>query len=221
MILNASLENVDVFTVYNKPTVNESFLDVRFSAHGSPFYPSEKMNAIATSDIDDVCIFINNYRKNNYFPYIFVNAYKIKHIFNRYRFFFFSWSLCLVWRFIWSALTNVFWRRSTVKIPVEMSWSKIKSLCPYSRTKPASLEFPPWSTHSVAVTLWVRQEFVWMEVGFDLIIIILLYYMSYFKYFLLLTVNMLTILFFLQEPPLPNSVNVLLGSQVRTVNTLT
>lgn len=41
-ILNTSLENVDVFTVMSSP-VNSSFLDVRFSAHGSPYYAPERL----------------------------------------------------------------------------------------------------------------------------------------------------------------------------------
>ncbi|KAF5283408.1 hypothetical protein FQA39_LY04784 [Lamprigera yunnana] len=43
-VLNTSLENVDVFTVI--PTANNhSFIDVRFSAHGSPYYLPEKLNS--------------------------------------------------------------------------------------------------------------------------------------------------------------------------------
>ncbi|KAK4871852.1 hypothetical protein RN001_015976 [Aquatica leii] len=43
-ILNTSIENVDVFTVIPSPT-NSSFVDVRFSAHGSPYYLPEKLNS--------------------------------------------------------------------------------------------------------------------------------------------------------------------------------
>ncbi|CAG9855473.1 unnamed protein product [Phyllotreta striolata] len=42
-ILNTSLTNVDVFTVLNSPHQNSSFVDVRFSAHGSPYYAPEKL----------------------------------------------------------------------------------------------------------------------------------------------------------------------------------
>ncbi|XP_050519455.1 DE-cadherin isoform X2 [Diabrotica virgifera virgifera] len=42
-ILNTSLANVDVFTVLNSPHQNSSFVDVRFSAHGSPYYAPEKL----------------------------------------------------------------------------------------------------------------------------------------------------------------------------------
>lgn len=41
-MLNASVENVDVFTVLRQS--NASVLDVRFSAHGSPFYEPERIN---------------------------------------------------------------------------------------------------------------------------------------------------------------------------------
>ncbi|RZB41083.1 DE-cadherin, partial [Asbolus verrucosus] len=44
-ILNTSLENVDVFTVL---PYNGSLIDVRFSAHGSPYYAPEKLNNKAT-----------------------------------------------------------------------------------------------------------------------------------------------------------------------------
>lgn len=41
-LLNATLENVDVFTVLKND--NSSILDVRFSAHGSPYYEAERLN---------------------------------------------------------------------------------------------------------------------------------------------------------------------------------
>jgi len=45
-ILNVSAENVDVFTVLHSPhNSNTSLLDVRFSAHGSPYWKPEKLNA--------------------------------------------------------------------------------------------------------------------------------------------------------------------------------
>ncbi|KAF6207435.1 hypothetical protein GE061_018678 [Apolygus lucorum] len=44
--LNVSEENVDVFTVLHSPhNTNPLLLDVRFSAHGSPYYSPEKLNA--------------------------------------------------------------------------------------------------------------------------------------------------------------------------------
>ncbi|XP_070519670.1 DE-cadherin isoform X2 [Cardiocondyla obscurior] len=46
-MLNTSIENVDVFTVLHSPHHNNrSLLDVRFSAHGSPYYAPEKLNTI-------------------------------------------------------------------------------------------------------------------------------------------------------------------------------
>ncbi|EFN77871.1 DE-cadherin [Harpegnathos saltator] len=46
-MLNVSVENVDVFTVLHSPHYNNrSLLDVRFSAHGSPYYAPEKLNTI-------------------------------------------------------------------------------------------------------------------------------------------------------------------------------
>ena len=53
-ILNTSLENVDVFTVMTSPS-NSSFVDVRFSAHGSPYYAPEKLNNKATEQQEKVC----------------------------------------------------------------------------------------------------------------------------------------------------------------------
>lgn len=43
-ILNTSVENVDVFTVLVTPN-NDSLVDVRFSAHGSPYYAPERLNS--------------------------------------------------------------------------------------------------------------------------------------------------------------------------------
>ncbi|EGI65090.1 DE-cadherin [Acromyrmex echinatior] len=46
-MLNISVENVDVFTVLHSPHHNNrSLLDIRFSAHGSPYYAPEKLNTI-------------------------------------------------------------------------------------------------------------------------------------------------------------------------------
>uniref|UniRef100_A0AAG5DFH9 DE-cadherin n=1 Tax=Anopheles atroparvus TaxID=41427 RepID=A0AAG5DFH9_ANOAO len=43
-LFNISRENVDVFTVLKRDTANGTFLDVRFSAHGSPYYAPERLN---------------------------------------------------------------------------------------------------------------------------------------------------------------------------------
>lgn len=48
-IFNVSLDNVDVFTVMPKVTVKDTFLDVRFSVHGSPYYSAEKLNTKVAS----------------------------------------------------------------------------------------------------------------------------------------------------------------------------
>ncbi|KAI8437523.1 hypothetical protein MSG28_011829 [Choristoneura fumiferana] len=53
-LYNTSLDNVDVFTVFNKPTVKDAFLDVRFSAHGSPYYPPEKLDSMVTTIQDEL-----------------------------------------------------------------------------------------------------------------------------------------------------------------------
>ncbi|RZF43960.1 hypothetical protein LSTR_LSTR006768 [Laodelphax striatellus] len=52
--LNVSLDNVDVFTVLHSPhNTNLTELDIRFSAHGSPYYEAEKLNtAIAVHQAD-------------------------------------------------------------------------------------------------------------------------------------------------------------------------
>lgn len=54
-ILNASLDNVDVFTVlHSHHTANHSILDVRFSAHGSPYYPPGQLNYMTSLFQDQV-----------------------------------------------------------------------------------------------------------------------------------------------------------------------
>ncbi|XP_046488919.1 DE-cadherin isoform X1 [Neodiprion pinetum] len=54
-MLETEVENVDVFTVLHSPhNNNKSLLDVRFSAHGSPYYAPEKLNTIATLHISKI-----------------------------------------------------------------------------------------------------------------------------------------------------------------------
>lgn len=54
-VFNVSAENVDVFTVLHSPHHNNaSILDVRFSAHGSPYYEPEKLNTIVDTSKDDI-----------------------------------------------------------------------------------------------------------------------------------------------------------------------
>ncbi|CAH2208523.1 jg1974, partial [Pararge aegeria aegeria] len=45
-LYNKSMDNVDVFTVFSKLTVKDAFLDVRFSAHGSPYFEAEKLDSM-------------------------------------------------------------------------------------------------------------------------------------------------------------------------------
>ncbi|KAL1114964.1 hypothetical protein AAG570_007787 [Ranatra chinensis] len=52
---NISEDNVDVFTVLHSPhNLNSSQLDVRFSAHGSPYYLPEKLNAEVSIHKDEL-----------------------------------------------------------------------------------------------------------------------------------------------------------------------
>lgn len=54
-VLNVSLDNVDVFTVlHSHHNANRSVLDVRFSAHGSPYYHPERLNYMASMFQDQV-----------------------------------------------------------------------------------------------------------------------------------------------------------------------
>uniref|UniRef100_A0A182N806 Cadherin domain-containing protein n=1 Tax=Anopheles dirus TaxID=7168 RepID=A0A182N806_9DIPT len=45
-MLNVSRDNVNIFTVFKRDNVNGTFLDVRFTAHGSPYYVPEKLNGM-------------------------------------------------------------------------------------------------------------------------------------------------------------------------------
>ena len=51
---NVSVENVDVFTVLHSPHQNSSLLDVRFSAHGSPYYESERLNTMVELEAEGI-----------------------------------------------------------------------------------------------------------------------------------------------------------------------
>lgn len=54
-ILNVSADNVDVFTVlHSHHNTNSSLLDVRFSAHGSPYYHPERLNYMVSSNQEKV-----------------------------------------------------------------------------------------------------------------------------------------------------------------------
>lgn len=52
-VLNTSLEYVDIFTVARAPE-NATLIDVRFSAHGSPYYAPEKLNSKVNLSSDEV-----------------------------------------------------------------------------------------------------------------------------------------------------------------------
>ena len=56
-LFNISSDNVDVFTVL-QPN-NPEFLDVRFSAHSSPYYEPEKINGKLAQNLEEVSVFQN------------------------------------------------------------------------------------------------------------------------------------------------------------------
>jgi len=45
--LNVPVDNVNIFTVLNHP-LNERTIDVRYAAHGSPYYRPAKLNGMMT-----------------------------------------------------------------------------------------------------------------------------------------------------------------------------
>jgi len=51
--LNIPVQNVDVFSVRDHPTLPRT-VDVRYSAHGSPFYRQTRMDALLSVDIWEV-----------------------------------------------------------------------------------------------------------------------------------------------------------------------
>lgn len=53
LILNATKENIDIFTVLRAAS-SESEVDVRFSAHGSPYYPAERLNSKVSLNVEEV-----------------------------------------------------------------------------------------------------------------------------------------------------------------------
>ncbi|XP_065212799.1 DE-cadherin isoform X2 [Planococcus citri] len=56
-ILNNTEDNIDVFTILHSPINNNNtslHLDVRFSAHGSPYYEPERINSAIVNNQDDV-----------------------------------------------------------------------------------------------------------------------------------------------------------------------
>ncbi|XP_077285916.1 DE-cadherin isoform X2 [Arctopsyche grandis] len=60
LIFNTSLDNVDVFTVYShNSATHDRTLDVRFSAHGSPYYAAEKLNSLASNNQNELESLLN------------------------------------------------------------------------------------------------------------------------------------------------------------------
>lgn len=55
-VLNVTLDNLDIVSILHSPVQNnnQSLLDVRFSAHGSPYYWPEKLNTLVTLSQDKV-----------------------------------------------------------------------------------------------------------------------------------------------------------------------
>ena len=51
--LGVPTENVDIFTVRNHPTLKRT-VDVRFAAHGSPYYRPSKLDGILNENRADV-----------------------------------------------------------------------------------------------------------------------------------------------------------------------
>lgn len=67
-ILNTSKDNVDVFTVIKSPS-NGSYIDVRFSAHGSPYYLPEHLNSRVYDHKEEVRgLCEENYVNTIFFP---------------------------------------------------------------------------------------------------------------------------------------------------------
>ena len=56
--LDVAVSNVDIFTVLNHPT-DERTIDVRYAAHGSPYYRATKLNGIMAQYKTQVCFMYN------------------------------------------------------------------------------------------------------------------------------------------------------------------
>jgi len=68
--LNIAVENVDIFTVLNHPTLSRT-IDVRYSAHGSPYYRPSRLDGILSL----------NKTKASYCFKLVVNNYKLKMVY--------------------------------------------------------------------------------------------------------------------------------------------
>lgn len=56
-VLNVTLPNLDILSIAHSPFhKNEEVLDIRYSAHGSPYYYPEKLNTITTLRSEEVTI---------------------------------------------------------------------------------------------------------------------------------------------------------------------
>ena len=68
--LNNTIENIDIFTVMHSPVPTNSaqVLDVRFSSHGSPYYSPERINAAIVNHREEVFIFIDLIRLEQFSP---------------------------------------------------------------------------------------------------------------------------------------------------------
>lgn len=56
-ITGAKEDNIDIFTVLPVEGMDDT-VDVRYSAHGSPYYSAERLNSAAEEDIPLVSLFI-------------------------------------------------------------------------------------------------------------------------------------------------------------------
>lgn len=52
-MLGVPLSNVDIFTIMNHPT-KEKTIDIRYSAHGSPYYKPVKLDGIISESTQQV-----------------------------------------------------------------------------------------------------------------------------------------------------------------------
>ena len=60
--LDTSVKNVDVFTVMNHPLLTRT-VDVRYAAHGSPYYRPVKLDGIISRDILQVRTLTRHFSK--------------------------------------------------------------------------------------------------------------------------------------------------------------
>lgn len=63
--LNIPQSNVDIFTVMNHPTQSKT-IDVRYSAHGSPYYRPARLDGILLHNKVEVCCASNHSYSSSY-----------------------------------------------------------------------------------------------------------------------------------------------------------